>query len=90
MPALGVTPDKIVAVARLLYEGDRPEDVGDPPWDEHLARMQQRRNRGVWLTNLPKQTDHDYWKASGYSEDDVDRIVRVAAIVWAVLYPPDP
>jgi hypothetical protein len=42
------------------------------------------------LTNLPKQTDRDHWAALDYSEDDVDRIVRVATIVWAVLYPPDP
>jgi hypothetical protein len=84
-----VTPDEIVAVAKLLYESDRPEEAGDPSWNEHLADMQESRNRGVWATNLPKRTERDYWEALDHSKADVDRIVRVAAIVCAVLYPPE-
>jgi hypothetical protein len=83
-----VDADEIVAVAKLIHERESDGDVTADSWEDLLAACRQKKNRGSWPNCLPADTDPDGWRQLGYSDEEADRIVRVAAVVRAVLYPP--
>jgi len=75
-PDLGVTPEDVVDVMRLVYEKDRPDDF--PEWPEFLRDA--RRNASLW-TQLLRDPNDDF-SSFGENAAKVRAVMRVAAVVF--------
>jgi hypothetical protein len=81
----GVTPDEIVRAARLVYE-NQASDRHDISWEDWLALARQKRNRDWWRDILPDDLDPEAYE--DFATADAALLLRVAAVVRAVKFPP--
>ncbi|MEJ7777482.1 MAG: hypothetical protein WKF52_08920 [Sphingomicrobium sp.] len=84
--AQGVTPEMVVAAARIIFEVAAEENPSIGNWQDFLIKSRQKRYRTNWEEMVPDDPrPNAYWFLEG---DDRRLVESVAAVINAATVPP--
>lgn len=83
----GVTPADVLRAVKVIFDADREGVEAFGSFEAFLAKERKRGDGKLWREFLPRSIDPDDYP-DGLTGEERAFLVKVAAVVQSVLYPP--